>query len=54
MYLSIHLNAENSSTWNGAQVFYDDVNKNNIKLAKIMQEEFKRNTNTKRFILFSN
>ena len=48
MYLSIHLNAENSSTWNGAQVFYDDVNENNIKLAKIMQEEFKRNTNTKR------
>lgn len=48
MYLSIHLNAEKSSTWNGAQVFYDDVNENNIKLAKIMQEEFKRNTNTKR------
>jgi len=48
LYISIHLNAESSSTWNGAQVFYDDVNENNIKLAKIIQEEFKKNTSTKR------
>ena len=27
MYLSIHLNADSSTTWRGAQVFYDDVNK---------------------------
>lgn len=48
LYISIHLNAESSSTWNGAQVFYDDVNEKNIKLAKIIQEEFKKNTSTKR------
>ena len=48
LYISIHLNAETSSTWNGAQVFYDDVNENNEKLAKLIQEEFKKNTNTKR------
>lgn len=48
MYISIHLNAESSSSWSGAQVFYDDINENNEKLAKIMQEEFKKNTGTKR------
>ncbi len=50
MYLSIHLNADTSNTWHGAQVFYDDVNKNNKKLAKIMQESFKNNLNSKRKI----
>lgn len=48
LYISIHLNAESSSTWSGAQVFYDDINKNNQKLAKILQNEFKKNTSTKR------
>ena len=48
LYISIHLNAESSSTWNGAQVFYDDVNKDNEKLAKIIQEELKKNTSTTR------
>lgn len=48
LYISIHLNAESSSTWNGAQVFYDDVNENNVTLAKFIQEEFKKNTGTKR------
>lgn len=48
LYLSIHLNAESSSSWNGAQVFYDDVNDSNQKLAKILQNEFKKNTTTKR------
>lgn len=48
MYLSIHLNADSSTTWKGAQVFFDDVNENNEKLAKILQETFKKNLNTNR------
>lgn len=48
LYLSIHLNAEVSSTWRGAQVFYDDVNEKNITLAKIIQEEFKKNLYSRR------
>ena len=48
MYISIHLNAESSSSWSGAQVFYDDVNKENERLAKIIQNEFRKNTATKR------
>lgn len=48
MYLSIHLNADSDTTWRGAQVFFDDVNKNNVKLAEIMQNTFKKNLNTNR------
>lgn len=48
LYLSIHLNAESSSTWKGAQMFYDNVNPNNEIIAKIFQEEFKNSLNTKR------
>lgn len=36
MYISIHLNSTTSSTWSGAQVFYDDINKENVKIAEIM------------------
>ena len=50
MYISIHLNATNSKTWHGAQVFYDDVNKENKKIAEIMQQELKNNLNTNREI----
>lgn len=48
MYISIHLNSVSSTAWHGAQVFYDDVNSNNIKIAKLFQEHFKKNLNTKR------
>lgn len=48
MYLSIHLNADSDTTWRGAQVFFDDVNKNNVKLAEIMQNTLKKNLNTNR------
>ena len=48
MYISIHLNADSSSTWRGAQVFYDDVNSKNEIIAKIMQEELSKNFNTNR------
>ncbi len=50
LYLSIHLNADTSSTWSGAQVFYDDINPENIKIAKIFQDELKKNLRTKRKI----
>ncbi|MEG0138382.1 MAG: N-acetylmuramoyl-L-alanine amidase [Bacilli bacterium] len=40
LYVSIHLNAELSSTWHGAQVFYDGINAKNKKIAEIMQDEF--------------
>lgn len=50
LYLSIHLNAETSSTWRGAQVFYDDIHEDNEKIAKIFQAEFKEKLYTKRKI----
>ena len=48
MYISIHLNSVSSTTWHGAQVFYDDVNSKNIEIAQKFQEHFKKNLNTKR------
>lgn len=48
MYVSIHLNAETSSSWHGAETYYDDINPENEKIAKIMQEEFQKNLNSKR------
>ena len=39
LYLSIHLNSSLNSTWNGAQVFYDDVNPKNKNLAEALQKE---------------
>lgn len=42
MYLSIHLNATPSTSWHGAQVFYDDVNSGNEEMAKIFQSVFKK------------
>ncbi len=50
MYISIHLNSISSSTWSGAQVFYDDVNKNNKELANIMQKQLKEDLKTTRQI----
>ena len=48
IYLSIHLNSDISSTWQGAQAFYDTVNEKNEIIAKIMQEQFKKELKTKR------
>lgn len=48
MYISIHLNAESSSVWSGAQVFYDDINPKNEKIAKIMQTELAKDFKTNR------
>ena len=48
LYLSIHLNAESSNNWKGAQMFYDNINPNNEKIAEIFQEEFKKELKTNR------
>lgn len=48
LYISIHLNSISSSTWSGAQVFYDDVNKKNYNLALLMQEQLKTDLKTTR------
>ena len=48
LYISIHLNAESTGIWRGAQVFYDDINPKNEKIAKIMQEELSKTLNTNR------
>lgn len=50
LYVSIHLNSINSSTWYGAQVFYDDVNDQNKYIATIMQEQLRKDFNTDRNI----
>ena len=42
LFVSIHLNAENSETWSGPQVFYDDINSENEEIAKIIQEELNK------------
>lgn len=39
LYLSIHLNSSVHSSWNGAQVFYDDINEKNNLLAEAIQGE---------------
>ena len=48
MYLSLHLNATTSTSWYGAQVFYDDINKNNVKLAETMQKQLRKDLKTTR------
>ena len=48
LYISIHLNSISSSTWSGAQVFYDDVNDKNYDLAILMQEQLKKDLKTTR------
>lgn len=50
MYISIHLNSISSSTWSGAQVFYDDVNQQNKEIASIMQKQLKKDLKTEREI----
>ena len=48
LYLSIHLNADVSTTWKGAQVFYDDVNPKNKKIAEILQTVLREDLKTNR------
>lgn len=48
MYISIHLNADTSTTWRGAQIFYSTVNAENEKIANIFQNQLKEDLNTNR------
>lgn len=48
MYISIHLNADTSTTWRGAQIFYDDVNGENKIIGNILQNQLKEDLNTSR------
>ena len=48
IYISIHLNSISSSTWRGAQVFYDDVNEKNIEIANLFQDQLKQDLKTTR------
>lgn len=48
LFLSIHLNAEESGRWKGAEAYYDPKNEENEKIAKIMQESFKKYLYSKR------
>ena len=41
LYISIHLNADTSTTYHGAQVFYDSKVKENKKIAELKQEDLK-------------
>ena len=47
MYISLHLNSISSSKWNGVQVFYNNINKNNKILAKSIQDKFNSTRNIK-------
>ncbi|MBE6154722.1 MAG: N-acetylmuramoyl-L-alanine amidase CwlD [Firmicutes bacterium] len=47
MYISIHLNYLNDSSYSGPQVFYNDTNKN---IALVIQEELNKNLNNDRKI----
>lgn len=48
MYISIHLNADSSSTWKGAQIFFENNNEENEKIAKVLQEQLKKDLKTNR------
>lgn len=42
LYISIHLNADTSTTYHGAQVFYDSKVKQNKKIAEMIQSDLKQ------------
>lgn len=50
LFISIHLNAERTGLWHGAQIFYSDSNKNNSVLAEYVQERLKKDKISERKI----
>lgn len=48
LFLSIHLNAEETGIWRGSEVYYDDINPENKVIAEIMQEKLKKYLGSKR------
>ena len=45
LFISIHLNAEETGVWRGPQVFYNDNNSKNEYIAKIFQRELNKSLN---------
>lgn len=43
IYLSIHLNSSNNATYNGIQIFYDDINTKNKMIAELFQKKLNKN-----------
>ena len=43
IYISIHLNSTDSSKWRGLQVFYNDINSENLVIAKCITDILKNN-----------
>ena len=50
MYISIHLNSDQSSTWHGSQIFYTAKNEQNKNIAHTIQKKFKEKLNETRKI----
>jgi len=48
LFISIHLNAEETNSYRGAQVFYSETNEKNVEIAKLFQEDFKKELNSTR------
>ena len=54
LFVSIHLNAESTGIWRGAQVFYNNNNEKNERFAKILQSNFKKRLSSRRDYKLSN
>lgn len=54
MYLSIHVNSENSNNWYGSQIFYTMQNNENIHIATNIQKKLKESNISKREISIIN
>ena len=54
LFVSIHLNAESTGVWRGAQVFYNNNNDQNEIFAAILQDNFKKRLSSKREYKLSN
>ena len=50
LYISIHMNSTSNKNWRGLQIFYNSKNKENEKLAKIVNETIKKKMSTVREI----
>lgn len=55
MYLSIHMNSESTGLWYGPQIFYNNINKNNKRIAEIIQKNLKKeNLSSRKISLINN
>ncbi len=47
MYVSVHLNSDPNPKWNGAQIFYNNINKENKEIAEILQSYLNKDRKAK-------